>query len=351
MYQKVGKEDECMGIKIKSSYLFLLDNYKCEFVRTEQPMDDRKEGPFEFLRKSMEKCLKNAAIRPGVFVPESEGRQLFLDYRNHAISFLEYATEVAHRRYEYKKEAELEIATDLFLCEVEITKGKDEEAIDAVIGLELTCKEGMLHTVQKGESGVMTNLEAYNSIVPSVTLKNASFFMINLEEQTVSILENEIHVNGDIVRPYAEEILGCEMEISAKEAIQTSMQLTRKVAKEFGLDHLKLVPTMERVMKETVNEGEDLDFKILAEEVIYENEQACDKFLKGIEQLGIKKPVKNTKHVKLPIKKMQKITTDCGIEINIPLDFYTNEDIVKVNRLEDGRLSIEIKNLNAVENK
>ena len=48
---------------------------------------------------------------------------------------------------------------------------------------------------------------------------------------------------------------------------------------------------------------------------------------------------------------MQKITTDCGIEINIPLDFYTNEEVVKVNRLEDGRLTIEIKNLNAVENK
>ena len=175
--------------------------------------------------------------------------------------------------------------------------------------------------------------------------------MINLDEQTVSILENEIHVNGEIMRPYADEILGCEMEISAKEAVQTSMELTRKVAKEFGLDHLKLVPTMERVMKETVNEGEDLDFKAIAEEVIHENEQACQRFLKGIEKIGIKKPVRNTQHVKMPIKKMQKIMTDCGIEINIPLDFYTNEDVVKVHQLEDGRLTIEIKNLNAVENK
>ena len=340
-----------MGIKIKTSYLFLLDNYKCEFVRTEQPMDDRKEGPFEFLRKSIEKCLKNAAIRPGVFVPESDGRALFLDYRNREVSFLDYATEIANRRYENKKEIEMDLATDLFVCEVEYTKGKDEEAIDCVVGLELTCKEGLLHTVQKAESGVVTNLKAYNSILPSVTLKNASFFMINLDEQTVSVLENDIHVNGELMRPYADEILGCEMEISAKEALQTSMQLTRKVAKEFGLDHLKLVPAMERVMKETVNEGEDLDFKAIAEEVIYENEEACEKFLKGIEQIGIKKPVKNTKHVKIPIKKMQKITTDCGIEINIPLDFYTNEDVVKVHRLEDGRLSIEIKNLNVVENK
>ena len=248
-----------MGVKIKTSYLFLLDNYKCEFVRTEQPMDDRKEGPFEFLRKSIEKCLKNPAIRPGVFNPESEGRQQFLDYRNRSISFLEYATEMAHRRYQNKQEIEMDIATDLFFCEIEVTRGKDEEAIECVVGLELTCKEGMLHTVQKAESGIVTNLEAYNSIVPTVTLKNASFFMINLDEQTVSILENEIHVNAELTRPYADDIFGCDMEISAKEALQASMQLTRKVAKEFNLDHLKLVPTMERVMKETVNEGEDLD--------------------------------------------------------------------------------------------
>ena len=340
-----------MAIKIKTCYLFVLDNYKCELVRPKHPMDDQKEGPFEFLRKSIQKCLKNAAIRPGVFYPESEGRQSFLAYRAYECSFLEYATELAQKRYDHKKESELEYATDLFVCEVEITQGKDEAAIDGVVGLELTCKEGMLHTVKQGESGILTNLEPKNSIVPAVTLKNSSFFWINTDDQTVSILENQIHVNGEPVYPYAEEILGCEMEISVKEALQTSLEVIREVAEDCGLDHLKLVPTMDRVIKETINEGEDLDLREIAEEVIYEDETARAQFLKGIEEIGIKKPVKNTKYVKMPMKKMQKITTDCGIEINIPLDFYTNEEVVKVNRLEDGRLTIEIKNLNAVENK
>lgn len=340
-----------MAVKIKTSYLFLLDNYKCDFVRTEQPMDEQYEGAFEFLRKSIEKCMKNAAIRPGVFCPTSEGRQLFLNYRNHETSFLEYATRIAQLRYRNKQEVELDVATDLFLCEVSVTKGKDKDAVDYVVGLELTCKEGMVHTIKKEEAGIRTNLETYTSIVPAATLKNANFFMINVDEQTISILENKLHVNGEVTYPYAEEILGCETELSVKEAVQTSVEMVRKVADEHGLDHLKLVPTMERVMKETINEGSDVDFKEIAEEVIFENDQARETFLKGIAEIGIKKPIKNTKHTKMPIKKMQKITTDYGIEVNIPLDMYTNEDIVEVTKAEDGRLSIQIKNVGAVENK
>ena len=340
------KEVKEMAVNVKSCYLYLLDNVHQMFMPTERPIDDTVDGAYHFLEKNIEKCMKNAGGRPAVFKEDSEARQLFLDYRNRAIEFSEFAEKIAAKRFDIKDRYEIFTSTDLFLCEVTIS---DQ---DYVVGLELTCKEGMVHHVNQSETGIQNNLIVHQAIIPAASLSSANFFAISLDKLTLTILENMTVTVDDDTFLYADKILGCKTEISVKEAVKKARIVADEVIKNHDLDKLEVVPALERVIKETINEGKDLDLKEVAEEVFYQVPEAKLTYVTQIEEdHGLKKPVQNTNWVKMPLKKTQKIKTDTGIEITIPLDYYNNKDYIEVINMPDGRLSIQIKNVGNIENK
>ena len=129
------------------------------------------------------------------------------------------------------------------------------------------------------------------------------------------------------------------------------MWVAEEVIEHHELDKLEMVPAFERVIKETINEGKDIDMKEIAEEVFYQTPEAKLAYVAEIENQGIEKPVQNANRVKMPLKKTQKIKTDTGIEITIPLDYYNNKDYIEVINMPDGRLAIQIKNIGNIENK
>lgn len=334
-----------MAVNIKNCYLYLLDNQTNMFMPTEQPIDETIDGAYGFLEKSIEKCVKNPGGRPGKFKEQSEARQLFLDYRNHAIPFSEFSHSIAAKRYEWKDRYEIFTASDLFMCEIEMSE------VEYVVGLELTCKEGMVHHVSQGDSGIQNNLIVHRSIVPSVNLKNASFFMINMDTMDLTILENLTSTEDDDTYLYADKILECATEISVKEAIKKARYVAAEIIESKQLDKLEVMPAFERTVKEMVNEGRSLDLEEVAEEVFYQEPEVKKLYVEEVNKFGIEKPVLNQNRVKMPIKKHQKIKTDTGIEITIPLDYYNNKDYIELVNMPDGRISIQIKNVGKVENK
>lgn len=334
-----------MAVNVKSCYLYLLDNVHQMFMPTERPLDETVDGAYHFLEKNIEKCMKNAAGRPAVFKEDSEARKLFLEYRNRTIPFIDFANVIATKRYDWKDRYEIFTASDLFLCEIEVSE------VEYVIGLELTCKEGMVHHVNQSETGIQNNLIVHQSIIPAASLKSANFFMIDLDKMTLTILENMTSTEDDDTHLYADKILECKTEISVKEAVKKARYVAEEVIEHHELDKLEMVPAFERVIKETINEGKDIDMKEIAEEVFYQTPEAKLAYVAEIENQGIEKPVQNSNWVKMPLKKTQKIKTDTGIEITIPLDYYNNKDYIEVINMPDGRLAIQIKNIGNIENK
>ena len=329
-----------MAVNVKSCYLFLLDNVNQMFMPTDRPLDETVDGAYHFLEKNIEKCVKNAAGRPAVFKEDSEVRQLFLEYRNRTIPFIEFANHIAAKRYDFKERYEIFTASDLFLCEIEMAE------VEYVVGLELTCKEGMVHHVNQSEAGIQNNLLVHQSIIPIAGLKSANFFMM-----TFTVPEHMTSTEDDDTHLYADKILECKTEISVKEAVKKARHVAAEVIEHHELDKLEMVPAFERVIKETINAGRDIDMKEIAEEVFYQAPEAKMAYVAEIENQGIEKPVQNTNWVKMPLKKTQKLKTDTGIEITIPLDYYNNKDYIEVLNMPDGRLAIQIKNIGNIENK
>jgi len=334
-----------MAVTIRECYLFLLDNLNHTFLPPELPLDENVDGALRFLEKNIERCMKNAAAKPAVFKEDSQTRQRFLEYRNRTIPFLDFAREVAMKRYDFKNRYEIFTSSDLFLCTITI---KEEEF---VCGLELTCKEEMVHHVNQNDGGIQNNLLVHQSVIPRASLTNANFFIIDMDKLNLTILEGLTSTIDDDTFLYADKILECQTKISIKEAVKTAREVAEEVVEDHKLDKLQLIPAFERVIKETVNEGEDLDMGAIAEEVFFEAPEARTAYVEEMKELGIDKPVINQSYVKMPLRKTQKLVTDTGIEITIPLDYYNNKEFIEVTNTPDGRLSIQIKNIANIENK
>ena len=311
---------------------------------TECPVDETIDGAYHFLEKSIEKCIKNPAGRPGKFQETSESRQEFMSYRQRTTSFLDFAKHIAMKRFEFKDRYELFTPTDLFMCEIEW----NEDIF--IVGLELTCQEGVVHHVNQTDKGIQNNLLLHQAILPNVSLKNANFFMINEDTMELTLLESLVSTEDDDTYLYADKILECQTEISVKEAVKKARVVVDEIVETHQLDKLEIVPALERTIKEAINEGNDLNIKEIAEEVFYQTPEAKKSYVKEMKNQGIEKPIINPNKVKLPLKKKQKIKTDTGIEITIPLDYYNNKDYIELENTPDGRIAIRLKNIGVVEN-
>ena len=334
-----------MAVTIRECYLFLLDNLNHDFIPPQLPLDANVDGALRFLEKNIARCMKNASARPAVFREDSATRLRFLEYRNRSITLLDFAGEIALKRYELKNRYEDFTASDLFLCTITI---KEEEFL---CGLELTCKEEMVHHISQSDEGIQNNLQVHQSVIPRASLKNTCFFMIDMDKLNVTILEGLTSTIDEDTFLYAEQILQCQTRVSIKEAVKTAREVAEEVVEEHKLDKLQLIPAFERVIKEAVNEGEDLNMEVIAEEVFFEAPQAQKAYVQEMIGHGIDKPVINQNFVRMPLRKNQKLLTDTGIEITIPLDYYNNKDFIEVISSADGRLSIQIKNIGNIENR
>lgn len=328
-----------MGINIKSCYLFCLDNIHQVFMPTDEEMDVTVEGAANFLEKNIEKCIKNPAGRHGEFRDYSEAKKLFLEYRNRTIPFLEFATTIAAKRFDWKDRYEIFTASDLFMCEIEVNE------VDYVACLELTRRTGITQQVKQSDRGVQNTIELNQSILPAASLKSANFFMIHLDKLDITVMESLTSTEDDDTFLYADKILECKTEISIKEAVNKARLVTKEVAKNHKLNELDIMKDFERVVKETVNEGKDIDVKEIAEEVFYQCPEAKESCVSELGHHGVEKPVDNSNRIKMPVKKYHTIKTDTGIEIKIPKDYYRNDDYIEIIDVEGERKEVKIKNV------
>ena len=337
-----------MAVKIKQAFLYILDNKHQTLVRTQKAMDDQVDGAYRFLQKSIEKLRKNALGKPGCFKEESSFRSFFMDYRHRTMTFQALAEELATRRYRSKVDYEMEVVSDLFLCEVEISE------VEYVVGIEINCKEGMIHHVNQQPDGVQNNLLVHQAIVPNATLKNATFFMIESDAMDLTIIESPIQVvteeSVEEVNLYSDQILECQTKVSIKEGVQASTEVAKEVVEKYGLNPLTVVPALERLVEETVNEGKELDLNEIAEEVFFENPEVKKAYQEELKTLGVDEPIVNQHQVKLPSKKTQRIKTDTGIEVIVPVEHCQNADYIEVVNLPNGQLSLQLKNIGTLKN-
>ena len=190
-------------------------------------------------------------------------------------------------------------------------------------------------------------------ILPGPSPKVNEYFYLNLNDNQAQVSDFECYIDGLKQNYLADQILKLDFKPSEAvtvKAIDDSVVETIKHCYEEQAP--QKIMEYKTIVADQVKEKGQIIVPELEEAVFKDNEQAAVLYQEVAEQQQIPKiPVYVSKKTERKLGKKQKLVTDSGIELLVPLELLKDESILEYHQNDDGKMSILIKEIGFIENK
>ncbi len=307
---------------------------------------ERHEELNDLIRGHIYKILSGDDLKNCVFTEEgSDMYELLRAYNGE--NFVEFSKYAAKDLYEIMlanpdiPSADLIVAN--FTCE-----GKSYLAL-----LKMNYKESFIHMTQNADDG-----SNYNAIVmqratlPMASGKLAEAVIIDLSDYSIRIIEKKYEINGEKINYLSELYLKCHAKMSQKTKMGIVNRAVEQINNKYFEDNIVKQMETKAVIENEIREEGVIVPEVIAEKLYEEYPTVKEEFTEKLEKYNmIKEEVRP--QAETTVKKYQKqyLKTDSGIEINIPMDEYNQNENVEFITNPDGTISIMIKNINRLMSK
>ncbi len=217
--------------------------------------------------------------------------------------------------------------------------------------LKLNYKETFIHLTGEADGYNCNDIIKYKATLPSSSrLSEAA--LVNLSGLEVEIIEKKYDVNGIKTNYLSELFLQCHAKMSSKTKLNIVTKAVEQINKKYyEEDFDKHMEAKSIIQNELAEEG-TLNVEIISEKIYGDQPEIKEAFTEKLEKYNLHKEEVAPKN-KQTIRRLEKqfLTTDSGIEINIPMEEYKNPDHVEFITNDDGTISVLIKNINHITTK
>lgn len=299
----------------------------------------------DFLRNHIYKLLSGDDLKNCVFDTESsEVYAALRDFREE--NLIPVSKQLAGKLYEIMN-SNIDIpAGDVFFVTFQV-ESRQHLAI-----LKMNYKEVYVHYTSLGEQDENINeVMKQTAALPLAGGKLSEAVLIDLEGDAVRLVEKKFPVNGEKVNYLSELFLHCHARMSQKTKLDLVTKAVEQINKKYYDDDFEQKMKTKSVLHEEcaktegpirVEEIVEKVFKEAAPEIKEEFVEKLEKYKLPKEEIKIQSE-KTTKKLE-----KQFLTTDSGIEINIPMEEYNNKQHVEFITNQDGTISVLIKNVNRI---
>ena len=186
-------------------------------------------------------------------------------------------------------------------------------------------------------------------LLPSHAGKDYDYFFINIYDKKVWMSDTKCHIDNTSLNYMADRILKLEIKLSKseKEVVnvieKAALDTIRECYKEKTPE--KVFEYRERVADEAADYG-NISPLSLEQTVFADNEDAQNTYKEKLKELDIsEKPVAISKKTTRALQKKQKIVTENGIEILVPIEFLDDSSIFEYHEDPSGKVSIVINDV------
>lgn len=175
-------------------------------------------------------------------------------------------------------------------------------------------------------------------------------FIVHLMHMDIALLDKKYEINGEKVYYLKDNFLKCESGYSEKEKLDIFNKVTKNIEDKYIGEDLEKKAKIKKAVYDSVIEDGNLQVDKVVESAFQENDE-----IKGIYKEALSKAGIADEDIEIPessLKRkyeMQKITTETGIEIKIPVDYYGDNTKVEFLSNGDGTVSIVIKNVGSIQ--
>lgn len=298
---------------------------------------DLNEELADFLRDHIYRIISGDDVKKCRFEESSQVGDLLRDFKED--SLLTISREIASHLYRIMN-ANIDIpAGDVFFVTYQL-----ESRLHLAI-LKMNYREYYVHYTETLEEGNFNDVVKQKAALPG-TGKLAEAAFLDLAEGDLLITEKKYEVNGEKMNYFSELFLECTTRMSQKTKLAIVTRAVEQINKKFFEDDLdKQMEAKSIIHNDIVEQGalipESIGEKLYGHipEIQEEFTEKLEKYHMATEEVKLANPATIKKYEK------QFLTTDTGIEINIPMEEYNNKNHVEFITNPDGTISVLIKNI------
>ena len=332
-------------LEFEKKIVHVLDCEHNTCILSEGCMKKEDDVIAKMLSSKAEKVFHSASRKRGVFRETSYVKELLVKLKDHSITFETFSQKLAQYVFDKKMEHAQYYVSDFIVALLL----KDERRY--VLVLDNACTQGITHTVQNEEDSIITEIIPYKALISSTLTAKDRAFLIELSDESLCCVENKVEIEGEKVNFYAEVILQSTTMPSYKESVKSITKLTEEMSDKYEMDEVDIVPKMKSMLVDNIENSKPIQIDEIAEELFAEKPLAKAEFKEALKKQGVPTAIE-VEYVK-PTRsdKVQKIKTDKGIEIIIPVDCMNTKEFVEFKNQPDGTISIQLKNITHITSK
>lgn len=215
--------------------------------------------------------------------------------------------------------------------------------------LKLNYQNTYIHyTDYESDVNINTIIE-HRTTLPNAGQRITEAAIIHLDTFHVQLLDKVYELDGEKVPYLSKHFFKCHTKLSSKEQMQAVKTATNRIAKKFyDTDIEKKAEVSEKLYNHLDDTGA-IDLDAFAKDAFPAMEEVKEVFFETLEKKGVVEPnIQMTEKTIARTFDKQKIKTDNGIEIKIPMDFYNNPEKMEFVTEPNGKISIIIKDISRI---
>ncbi|KPU46306.1 37-kD nucleoid-associated bacterial protein [Oxobacter pfennigii] len=332
-----------VNVYIKKIIVHILDSSTGVPVLSdlEHPMDDDID---KFLVKHISKVLNDDSLKTAYFKSdECKFKILSQSLAANRADFVPITQDAASTLFNIM-ESNVDIPpADLVCCLL------DMDGTDYLGILKFNYRPSYIHYVKGDTQTKVNSIVKQKTSLAGENQKVDECALINLEDFSVKIIEKKYEINGEKEFYFSDIYLGCRGEISEKQKAKLFKKVTDNFNKKFCPDDIEKSADIRRAINEYIDENEEINVERIAESAFKRAPDLKKAYMEHAEKAGLTSAnIAVDPEYGEKIFKRHKIKTDTGIEINLPVDQYTDRAKIEFINNPDGTISIIIKNIKKI---
>ncbi len=293
----------------------------------------------DFLKAHIEKITESDDVKQGTFSETSEVKQLLEGCTPE--NFVETSKELAVRLYDIMNSnidiPAADVAMAVFGC----------EGTDYLAFLKMNYKTSYTHATRETEGGNTNEIILQRALLPGQGQRLSEAFVLNLSDGSLVLAEKKYEINGEKRFYFSELFLECHAPLSQKSKLTIVTRAVEQVARKYyGEEDAQKKMELKNIICTELEEEGQLKVASLREKVFPDSPEMLGDLDEKLEKYDMAYETVEPKSEQTIRKfQKQKLTTDTGIEITIPMEEYRNPDHVEFITNMDGTISVLIKNI------
>ena len=328
------------NIIIHKAIVHILDMSITSPVLSELPIEI-DDDTFEYIAKQITKIAFLPTNKKYSLTNNSENCQLLMTFDKN--NFEQITQTLSKNIFEIMKRCTNPNSCDLMYCLYET------EGVTKLCMLKLDYKDSFIHKIDELDDKRIVRVIKYKSTLPNISQKSDESFIYEIENNMLFINEKRYEIEEEKTTVFSNFVFNLPFTLSPKDTYDAIEKASKKMVKEYFDNDIEKKINVKKEIVESFNEKGIVDLNKITDTVFEADSVVKERYNEELKNSGIKEEtVKLDYKLDKKINKKQRIKTEEGIEILIPVEYLDDTDKISFNTNEDGTVNIVMKSLNNV---